>query len=69
MKLNWFVCLLVSATLFAQSKPNSRGNAQAGLVAGYGKLPLSFEPNQGQVDAQAKFLSRGSGYTLKGSLP
>ena len=64
MKLNWFVCLLVSATLFAQSKPNSRGNAQAGLVAGYGKLPLSFEPNQGQVDAQAKFLSRGSGYTL-----
>lgn len=30
----------------------------------YGKLPLSFEPNQGQADAKVKFLSRGSGYTL-----
>ena len=29
-----------------------------------GKLPLSFEANQGQTDGQAKFLSRGSGYTL-----
>ena len=30
----------------------------------YGKLPLSFEANQGQSDAQVEFLSRGSGYTL-----
>jgi hypothetical protein len=30
----------------------------------YGKLPLSFEVNRGQVDSQVKFLSRGSGYTL-----
>src|SRR5207244_9108847 len=30
----------------------------------YGKLPLSFEANQGQSDAQVKFLSHGSGYTL-----
>lgn len=30
----------------------------------YGKLPLSFEPNQGQTAAPVKFLSRGSGYTL-----
>jgi Beta-propeller repeat len=30
----------------------------------YGKQPLSFEPNQGQTDAQVKFLSRASGYTL-----
>ena len=34
------------------------------VVAAYSNLPLSFEPNQGQVDAQVKFLSRGSGYTL-----
>jgi hypothetical protein len=34
------------------------------LVASYGKLPLSFEVNQGQVDPQVKFLSRGQGYTL-----
>jgi len=30
----------------------------------YGKLPLTFEANQGQSDAQVKFLSRGGGYTL-----
>src|SRR5712664_1722876 len=36
------------------------------LAAGntYGKLPLSFEPNQGQTDARVRFLSRASGYTL-----
>jgi len=31
--------------------------------ASYGKLPLTFEANQGQTDAQVKFLSRGNGYT------
>jgi len=30
----------------------------------YGQLPLSFEANQGQTDAQVKFLTRGPGYTL-----
>jgi beta-propeller repeat-containing protein len=30
----------------------------------YGRLPMSFEANRGQTDAQVKFLSRGSGYTL-----
>lgn len=30
----------------------------------YGKLPLSFEANQGQTDPQVKFFSRGHGYTL-----
>jgi hypothetical protein len=34
------------------------------LVETYGKLPLSFEINQGQTDSQVKFLSRGPGYTL-----
>ncbi len=34
------------------------------VVVAYGKLPLSFEPNQGQTDSRVKFLSRGSGYTL-----
>src|SRR3989442_13284671 len=37
---------------------------QPQLVQSYGKLPLSFEPNQGQTDPQVKFLSRGRGYTL-----
>jgi len=30
----------------------------------YGKLPLRFEPNQGQTDERVKFLSRGPGYDL-----
>src|SRR5712692_4495496 len=30
----------------------------------YGKLPLSFEINQGQTDARVKFLARASGYAL-----
>ena len=34
------------------------------LIAAYGKLPLSFEANQGQTNSEAKFLSRGHGYTL-----
>jgi len=30
----------------------------------YGKLPLSFEANQGQTDTRVKFLARVQGYTL-----
>jgi len=30
----------------------------------YGKRPLSFEANEGQVDNRVKFLSRGQGYVL-----
>jgi len=38
--------------------------SQARLVANYGKLPLSFEVNEGQADAPVKFVSRGPGYSL-----
>src|SRR5580700_3223916 len=38
--------------------------ANAQLAADYGKLPLSFEPNQGQTDARAQFVARGAGYTI-----
>jgi hypothetical protein len=34
------------------------------VAASYGKLPLSFEPNQGQTDARVQFVSRGAGYTI-----
>ncbi len=34
------------------------------LAENFGKLPLSFEANNGQVDDSVKFLSRGNGYTL-----
>ena len=34
------------------------------IVESYGKLPLSFEANEGQTDSQVKFISRGTGYSL-----
>jgi len=34
------------------------------VLESYARLPLSFEPNLGQSDAQVKFLSRGRGYGL-----
>jgi uncharacterized protein (TIGR03437 family) len=55
-------------TLNRDSTPGARYKARhaahTALIASYGKLPLSFEANQGQADPQVKFLSRGQGYTL-----
>ena len=34
------------------------------IIQAYGKLPLHFEPNQGQIAEEAKFMARGNGYTL-----
>ena len=33
------------------------------LSSGYGKLPLAFEPNVGQVDERVRFLTRSGGMT------
>jgi hypothetical protein len=38
--------------------------AQATPSAAYGKLPLSFEANEGQFDRAIRFLCRGGGYTM-----
>jgi hypothetical protein len=38
--------------------------SKAQVLDTYGKLPLTFEQNQGQTDSRVKFLARGSGYTL-----
>jgi hypothetical protein len=37
---------------------------KAQVQSNYSKLPLSFETNLGQTDAQVKFLTRGQGYAL-----
>jgi hypothetical protein len=47
----------VSLSLFLICLPLAAGNT-------YGKLPLSFEPNQGQTDTRVKFLARVPGYAL-----
>ncbi|MCU1285960.1 MAG: Cell surface protein [Acidobacteriales bacterium] len=69
--------LSVSLTSFAQAKsPAAQAKPASGTVkpqqpankaklsAAMAKMPLAFEANSGQQDAQVKFLSRGSGYTL-----
>jgi hypothetical protein len=40
------------------------GQSAPVLHPDYGKLPLSFEANQGQTAPQVKFTSRGEGYSL-----
>ena len=58
--------LAPAATLWADppkagvSLPPSIANVQSN----YGQLPLSFEANQGQVNPQVQFLTRGRGHTL-----
>jgi hypothetical protein len=44
--------------------PQADPKAQARILDRYGKLPLSFEANQGQADGRVKFLSRTGGYSL-----
>src|SRR5260370_38138563 len=65
MCIQSIICLasLCLATAHAVSQTASTVNQQHAQEA-YGKLPLSFEANQGQSDSQVKFLSRGSGYSL-----
>jgi Bacterial Ig-like domain (group 3)/Beta-propeller repeat len=76
MKRTYFCCLFLCLTTtfsLAQSptpliNPNISAQkdpkAQAKILDSYGKLPLRFEANHGQTDAQVKFLSRTSGYSL-----
>jgi Beta-propeller repeat len=47
------------------SQPLSGASAARGRVqANYAALPLAFEQNRGQTDAQVKYLARGNGYVL-----
>jgi uncharacterized repeat protein (TIGR01451 family) len=39
-------------------------NTRARLSSSYGKLPISFEPNDGQTAGVVQYLARGAGYTL-----
>ena len=42
----------------------SRRAPQQTMHEAYARLPLAFEPNQGQADQEVKFLARGRGYTV-----
>ena len=59
--------LAIAAISIGGASPLAAGPGtptQARVAEAYGKLPLSFEANEGQVDKTVKFLSRGQGYTL-----
>jgi Bacterial Ig-like domain (group 3) len=49
-------CLPLAAQVPVQPAPHS--------VAGYGKVPLYFERNDGQADPAAKFVAHGPGYSI-----
>ncbi len=51
--------------LLQNTLPSTSPNVEKAQVSeAYGKLPLSFERNQGQTNREVKFLSRGKGYTM-----
>jgi hypothetical protein len=47
---------------FSAHPPSAQDSQR--VRATYSRLPLMFEPNQGQADARVRFLARGSGYGL-----
>ena len=62
-------CCLFFASLLGAPTANAAdvspaASAKATAVERYGDLPLSFEANQGQTNAQVHFVSRGSGYSF-----
>jgi hypothetical protein len=63
-------CLVILAATMQLVMPLSAYSQQSAapkhsvVEENYGKLPLSFELNQGQSNPQVKFQSRGSGYSL-----
>src|SRR6185295_14304794 len=44
--------------------PNPLVRHESRIAEQFGRLPLSFEANVGQVDSRVQYLSRGSGHTL-----
>ena len=67
---------IVAITFFQRSQdvraafekvPSAEANAQSQpekMKEAYGRLPMSFEVNQGQADEAVKFISRGHGYQV-----
>ena len=67
------VLLLVGGALLLKrdlTSPNTTPKTASALSdpqriqAAFGRLPMSFEPNQGQSDSRVKFLAHGNGYGL-----
>src|SRR4029079_12477962 len=52
-----------SNILLSVAEPDQKSQLHA-AVNSFGKLPLSFELNEGQTDPEVKFIARGQGYGL-----
>ena len=70
---NWRIALLLLLSLsvagppapaLAVPVPRDSSADQPAVAAAYGKLPLSFESNQGQASPDVAFLAHGGGYSL-----
>ncbi len=59
-----FVAAAPLVAAAAQPAPKASPFSSAQVIENYGKLPLSFDANQGQADARVRFISRGNGYSL-----
>jgi hypothetical protein len=64
MKRTDFFCALVAVACLPVIAWFFSGSMREEAAAAPAPSTLLFEPNQGQVDSRAKFVSRGSGYTL-----
>jgi len=49
---------------FLQADSTTTSQTHTRILESYGRLPLHFERNDGQVDTSVRFLARGSGYSL-----
>jgi hypothetical protein len=54
----------VSEAFLSSQPPSVTSAVRDRIQASYGARPLAFEQNDGQTDAQVKYMARGNGYTL-----
>jgi|CZKD01.1.fsa_nt_gi hypothetical protein len=60
----WTVLVTVAAAASAGAQSGAAQlPSRADINAKFGKLPLTFEANRGQIDPQVSFISRGPGYS------
>lgn len=59
-------CLVIGFTRLVRAGQETRGSlaTNATVAEQYGRLPLSFEPNEGQSNSPAKFLAHGNGFSI-----
>ena len=64
--ISLFVVIALVTTTHVQAvrSGTEKNDAANRLQQSFGKLSISFEKNQGQADAEVKYLARGSGYGI-----